>query len=94
MVAMWVQVVFLTAPLPLSKEAALFHLAGVEERDMCVFGDDTSRANIAYGVAEYGKDGEDGQVRETVEVLKEQKPRTRPNHRLIQERRKGNFVGD
>lgn len=69
-----VQTVFLTATLPPSKEPTLFHAVGVEERDMCIFRDITTRPNIAYRVVEYEKDDEDTQVQEIVETLKDKHP--------------------
>lgn len=69
-----VQVVFLTATLPPSKEVTLFQWVGVRESDMCIFRDNTSRSNVAYRVVEYERDNEDEQVREMVERLKEKYP--------------------
>lgn len=66
--------VFLTATLPPNKEPTFFHAVGVEGRDMCVFGDNTSRPNIAYCVVEYERDDEDSQVQELVEGLKDKHP--------------------
>lgn len=69
-----VQVVFLMATLPPSKETTLFRAVGVEEHDMRIFRDNTSRSNIAYRIVEYDRDNEDEDVRQVVEALKEKYP--------------------
>lgn len=69
-----VQVAFLTATLPPSKESTLFHAMGEEQRDMYVFGLNTSRPNIAYRVIEYERDDKGSQVQELVEGLKNNHP--------------------
>lgn len=69
-----VQVVFLTATLPPSKEPAFFDAVGVPENDVSIFRDDTSRPNVGYSVVEYGRDDEDEAVRRLVEMKKRQYP--------------------
>ncbi len=69
-----VQVVFLTATLPPSKEPAFFNVVGVQEDDVSIFRDNTSRPNIAYSVVQYERDNEDEEVRSLVEAKKEQYP--------------------
>ncbi|KAL9628824.1 MAG: hypothetical protein Q9204_005638 [Flavoplaca sp. TL-2023a] len=69
-----VQVVYLTATLPPSKEPAFFDIIGVQEADMTMVRDDTSRPNVAYSVMEYEKSQENEAVRELVEEKKAQYP--------------------
>jgi hypothetical protein len=65
------QVVYLTATLPPSKEPAFFDAIGVPKNDVSIFRDNTSRPNVAYRVVEYDRDDEDEEVRQLVEAKKE-----------------------
>ncbi len=69
-----VQVVFLTATLPPSKEPTVFDAIGVKDSDMNVFRDITTRPNVKYSVVEYDRDGEDEEVQQLVEAKKEEYP--------------------
>jgi superfamily II DNA helicase RecQ len=69
-----VQVVFLTATLPPSKEPAFFDAVGVQENDVSICGDNTSRPNVGYSMVEYERDDEDEAVQRLVEVKRRQHP--------------------
>jgi hypothetical protein len=60
------QVLYLTATLPPSEEAAFHEAVGVPERDMFTLRDCTVRLNIAYTVVGYEKLDEDEAVRRLV----------------------------
>jgi superfamily II DNA helicase RecQ len=61
-----VQVLYLTATLPPSEEAAFHEAVGVPEREMFTLRDRTVRPNIAYMVVGYEKPDEDEAVRRLV----------------------------
>ncbi|KAK0910966.1 hypothetical protein LTR91_019977 [Friedmanniomyces endolithicus] len=69
-----VQVVYLTATLPPSEEAMFFQAIGVEERDVRVIRDKTSRPNVAYSVVPYQREQEDQVVQQLVNQKKAQYP--------------------
>jgi hypothetical protein len=60
-------VLYLTATLLLSKEAAFHKAIGVPEREMFTLRDRTVRPNIVYTVIGYEKKEEDEEVRQLVE---------------------------
>jgi hypothetical protein len=62
-----VQMLYLTAILLLSKEAAFYEAVGVLEREMFTLRDRTVRPNIAYAVVRYEKKEEDEAVHRLVE---------------------------
>jgi hypothetical protein len=62
-----VQVLYLTATLLPSEEAAFHEAVGVPEREMFTLRDRTVRLNIAYTVVGYEKKEEDEEVRQLVE---------------------------
>jgi hypothetical protein len=57
-----VQVLYLTATLLLSKEAAFYKAVGVLEREMFILRDRTVRPNIAYAIVGYERKEEDKEV--------------------------------
>ena len=69
-----VQVLYLTATLPPSKEPVFFAAIRVPENNVRIFRDDTSRPRIAYSVVEYNRDNEGEEVQQLVERKKEEYP--------------------
>jgi superfamily II DNA/RNA helicase len=69
-----VQVLYLTATLPPSEEAAFHEAIGVPEREMFTLRDRTVRPNTAYAVIGYEKKEEDEEVRQLVEEKLDQYP--------------------
>ena len=69
-----VQVLYLTATLPPSEEAAFHEAIGVPEREMFTLRDRTVRPNTAYAVIGYEKKEEDEEVRQLVEEKLDQHP--------------------
>jgi superfamily II DNA helicase RecQ len=69
-----IQVLYLTATLLLSKEAAFYKAVGVPEREMFTLQDRTVWPNIAYTVVGYEKKEEDEEVRQLVEEKLDQHP--------------------
>jgi hypothetical protein len=61
-----IQVLYLTATLPPSEEAAFHEAVGVPEREMFTLRDRTVRLNIVYTVVGYEKPDEDEAVRRLV----------------------------
>lgn len=72
MVGKDVPVVYLTATLPPAEEPEFYQAIGVDEREMVVFRDVTTRPNIAYSVVPYRREEEDTAVRRMVESKKVQ----------------------
>jgi hypothetical protein len=62
-----VQVLYLTATLLPSEEAACYEAVGVPEREMFTLRDRIVRPNIAYAVVGYERKEEDEEVRRLVE---------------------------
>jgi hypothetical protein len=60
-------VLYLTATLLLSEEAAFYEAVGVPEREMFTLWDRTVRPNIAYTIVGYEKKEEDKEVQQLVE---------------------------
>jgi hypothetical protein len=58
-----VQVLYLTAILPPSEEAAFYEAVGVPEREMFTLQDRIVQPNIAYAVIGYERKEEDEEVR-------------------------------
>jgi len=69
-----VQMLYLTATLLPSEEAAFHEAVDVPEREMFTLRDRTVRPNIAYAVVEYEKKEEDEEVRQLVEEKLDQYP--------------------
>jgi superfamily II DNA helicase RecQ len=69
-----VQVLYLTATLLPSKEAAFHEAIGVLEREMFTLRDRTVWPNIAYTVVGYEKKEEDEEVQQLVEEKLDQHP--------------------
>ena len=68
---------YLTATLPPSEEAAFHEAIGVPEREMFTLRDRTVRPNIAYTVVGYKKKEEDEEVQQLVEEKLDQHPEPR-----------------
>jgi superfamily II DNA helicase RecQ len=69
-----VQVLYLTATLPPSEEAAFHEAVGVPEREIFTLRDCTVRPNITYAVVGYERKEEDEAVRQLVEEKLNQHP--------------------
>jgi len=69
-----IQVLYLTATLPLSKEAAFYEAIGIPEREMFTLQDRTVQLNIAYAIVGYERKEEDKEVRWLVEEKLDQHP--------------------
>jgi len=65
---------YLTATLPLSEEAAFHEAVGVLEREMFIIRDRTVQPNIAYAVVRYERKEEDEAVCQLVEEKLDQHP--------------------
>ena len=70
-----VQVVYLTATLPPSEEPMFFQAIGVEEEDVRMIREQTSRGNVAYLVLPYQREQEDQAVQQLIEQKKAQYPK-------------------
>jgi hypothetical protein len=68
------QVLYLTATLPPSEEAAFHEAVGVLEREMFTLRDRTVRPNITYTVVGYERKEEDEVVRQLVGQKLDQYP--------------------
>jgi hypothetical protein len=89
-----VQVLYLTATLPPSEEAAFHEAVGVPGREMFTLRDRTLRPNIAYAVVGYEKKGEDEEVRHLVEEKLDRHPEPGlAGDRILPEGRTGEAVG-
>jgi superfamily II DNA/RNA helicase len=69
-----VQMLYLTATLLPSEEAAFHKAVGVPEREMFILQDRTVQPNIVYAVVGYERKEEDEAVRQLVEEKLDQHP--------------------